>query len=123
MTLATLDNNELAFIHARLEREIRTRAEAARVINATAEYFHVTVDEMTKPGRVTRAMLTPFQMSVYMLRELTGLTLGDIARVMNRGDHTSVMYHDLAVRRRVDHVPMLRRWVSEIESLASRPQH
>ncbi|GAB2645428.1 chromosomal replication initiator protein DnaA [Gordonia jinhuaensis] len=85
---------------------------APAILAITAEYFGITVDELRGPGK-TRSIAQARQISMYLCRELTDLSLPKIGETFDR-DHTTVMYADrkirkeMAERRRVyDHVQEL----------------
>ncbi|MFT4042444.1 MAG: chromosomal replication initiator protein DnaA [Gordonia sp. (in: high G+C Gram-positive bacteria)] len=85
---------------------------AASILAITAEYFDISVDELRGPGK-TRAIAQARQISMYLCRELTDLSLPKIGETFER-DHTTVMYaerkirKEMAERRKVyDHVQEL----------------
>ncbi|MBT0567739.1 chromosomal replication initiator protein DnaA [Williamsia sp. CHRR-6] len=85
---------------------------APAILAITAEYFGITVDELRGPGK-TRDLAQARQISMYLCRELTDLSLPKIGETFDR-DHTTVMYADkkirkeMAERRKVyDHVQKL----------------
>lgn len=85
---------------------------AASILAITAEYFDTSVDELRGPGK-TRAIAQARQISMYLCRELTDLSLPKIGETFDR-DHTTVMYaerkirKEMAERRKVyDHVQEL----------------
>ncbi|GAA2060262.1 chromosomal replication initiator protein DnaA [Williamsia deligens] len=85
---------------------------APAILAITAEYFEISVDELRGPGK-TRSIAQARQISMYLCRELTDLSLPKIGETFDR-DHTTVMYADkkirkeMAERRKVyDHVQEL----------------
>ncbi|GAC66766.1 chromosomal replication initiator protein DnaA [Gordonia soli] len=85
---------------------------AASILAITAEYFDISVDELRGPGK-TRSIAQARQISMYLCRELTDLSLPKIGETFDR-DHTTVMYaekkirKEMAERRKVyDHVQEL----------------
>ncbi|WP_168697897.1 chromosomal replication initiator protein DnaA [Gordonia paraffinivorans] len=85
---------------------------AASILAITAEYFDVSVEELRGPGK-TRSIAQARQISMYLCRELTDLSLPKIGETFDR-DHTTVMYaerkirKEMAERRKVyDHVQEL----------------
>ncbi|WP_435083989.1 chromosomal replication initiator protein DnaA [Gordonia hongkongensis] len=85
---------------------------AASILAITAEYFDISVEELRGPGK-TRSIAQARQISMYLCRELTDLSLPKIGETFDR-DHTTVMYaerkirKEMAERRRVyDHVQEL----------------
>ncbi len=62
-----------------------------RILTAVAERFGVRVDVICGARR-TRTVALPRQVAMYLLRQLTELSLVEIGRVFGGRDHTTVMY-------------------------------
>ena len=87
--------------------------DAATIMAVTAEYFGVTLDELTGQSK-TRAIASARQMAMFLCRELTDLTLPKIGTTFGGRDHTTVMHAakkirlEIAERRQTyDHVQEL----------------
>lgn len=115
---ASLNNTELdksladVVLQALLPNSGSLEISAAGILAITAEYFDISVDELRGPGK-TRAIAQARQISMYLCRELTDLSLPKIGETFDR-DHTTVMYaerkirKEMAERRKVyDHVQEL----------------
>ncbi len=61
------------------------------IINHTAEYFKLTVDDLYGSSR-SQAVATARQIAMYLCRELTNLSLPKIGQLFGNRDHTTVMY-------------------------------
>ncbi len=61
------------------------------IINRTAEYFKLTVDDLYGSSR-SQAIATARQIAMYLCRELTNLSLPKIGQLFGNRDHTTVMY-------------------------------
>lgn len=77
---------------------------ASQVLTATAEYFEVSVDDLQSKSR-SRTLVNARQIAMYLLRELTDMSLPRIGQELGGRDHTTVMYayrkiHDLMAERR-----------------------
>lgn len=70
-------------------REARVTSDL--VISVAAEYFDVTPDEICSPSR-SRPLVTARQMSMYLCRELTDLSLPRIGDRFGGRDHSTVLY-------------------------------
>ena len=68
------------------------------IIAMTAEYFGLTLDELCGPGK-TRPIAHARQVSMYLCRELTDLSLPKIGQAFGKRDHTTVMYADRKIRK------------------------
>ncbi|RPA64727.1 chromosomal replication initiator protein DnaA [Gordonia oryzae] len=115
---ASLNNTELdksladVVLQALLPNSGSIEISAAGILAITAEYFDISVDELRGPGKA-RAIAQARQISMYLCRELTDLSLPKIGETFDR-DHTTVMYaerkirKEMAERRKVyDHVQEL----------------
>ncbi len=56
------------------------------------------------------------QLAMYLTRELTDLSLPEIARAFNRRDHTTVMHAIRRVEERTTRDPLLARDLEELSS-------
>ena len=63
---------------------------AGMIMAETALYFDLTTADLKSPTR-TRALTTPRHIGMYLCRELTNLSLPQIADAFNRRDHTTVI--------------------------------
>mgnify|MGYP000107747136 CR=1 FL=1 len=61
------------------------------IMNATADYFRLSVDELTGTSRA-QAIATARQISMYLCREMTNLSLPKIGQLFGGRDHTTVMH-------------------------------
>lgn len=61
------------------------------IINETAEYFKLTVDDLYGSSR-SQAVATARHIAMYLCRELTNLALPKIGKLFGNRDHTTVMY-------------------------------
>ncbi|GAA1114108.1 chromosomal replication initiator protein [Nesterenkonia jeotgali] len=68
-----------------------------QIINATADYYSFTVEELTSKSR-NRTLVTARQIAMYLLRELTEMSLPKIGQALGGRDHTTVMYAERKIR-------------------------
>lgn len=61
------------------------------IINTTADYFRLSVDELTGSSRA-QAIATARQIAMYLCRELTNMSLPKIGQLFGGRDHTTVMH-------------------------------
>jgi chromosomal replication initiator protein len=71
---------------------------AATIMAVTAEYFAVTIDDLTGASR-SRVLVGARQMAMYLCRELTDLSLPKIGEKFGNRDHTTVMHADRKIRK------------------------
>ncbi len=67
------------------------------IMERTATYFGVTLDDLTGPSR-TRTLVNARQVAMYLCRELTQLSLPRIGQIFGGRDHTTVMHADRKIR-------------------------
>ncbi|NLG47777.1 chromosomal replication initiator protein DnaA [Gordonia sp. (in: high G+C Gram-positive bacteria)] len=70
---------------------------AASIVAVTADFFGLAIDDFTGPSKV-RSLTLPRQISMYLCRELTDLSLPKIGETFDR-DHTTVMHADKKIRK------------------------
>jgi chromosomal replication initiator protein len=75
----------------------RPEISAATIMAVTAEYFAVSIDDLTGSSR-SRVLVSARQMAMYLCRELTDLSLPKIGEKFGNRDHTTVMHADRKIR-------------------------
>jgi chromosomal replication initiator protein len=64
---------------------------ASAIMQATAEYFDVTLDDLCGTSR-SRVLTTARHIAMYLCRELTDLSLPKIGQLFGNRDHTTVLH-------------------------------
>ena len=67
---------------------------------AVANYFELKVSDLKSSTR-TKVIVRPRQISMYLCRELTNLSLTEIARAFNKRDHTTVLHAYNQIEQRI----------------------
>ncbi|GAB3194781.1 chromosomal replication initiator protein DnaA [Nesterenkonia suensis] len=70
---------------------------AEQIIDATAEYYSFTVEDLMSKSR-NRTLVTARQIAMYLLRELTEMSLPKIGQALGGRDHTTVIYAERKIR-------------------------
>jgi chromosomal replication initiator protein len=70
----------------------------AAIVAQTAEYFNLSIEELNSKSR-TRTLVTARQIAMYLLRELTDMSLPKIGQELGGRDHTTVMHADRKIRQ------------------------
>lgn len=70
---------------------------APSILGQTAAFFNITLDELKSKSR-TRTLVTARQIAMYLLRELTDMSLPKIGQELGGRDHTTVMHADRKIR-------------------------
>ncbi|WP_061963255.1 MULTISPECIES: chromosomal replication initiator protein DnaA [Demequina] len=89
---------------------------AATIISITAEYFSITIDELTGTSR-SRVYVTARQIAMYLCRQLTDLSLPKIGDHFGGKDHTTVMY---AVKKVEDQIAQRRQMYNQVNEIHAR---
>ncbi|WP_183510253.1 chromosomal replication initiator protein DnaA [Paeniglutamicibacter cryotolerans] len=69
----------------------------ATIVAQTAEYFNLSIEELNSKSR-TRTLVTARQIAMYLLRELTDMSLPKIGQELGGRDHTTVIHADRKIR-------------------------
>ena len=89
---------------------------ASTIMMVTAEFFGVSLDDLCGPGK-TKALAQARQISMYLCRELTELSLPKIGQTFGGRDHTTVMHADKKIRKEMAE---RRRVYDQVQELTSR---
>lgn len=96
----------------------RTRHTAEHILKTVAVHYQLTVNDLTgkkRAGRINQAR----QMAMYMIREMTELSLPQIGEVFGRS-HTTVLHGCNKVAEELDHDPSLRDALSRLHAALKR---
>jgi chromosomal replication initiator protein len=89
---------------------------ASTIMVVTTEFFGVSIDDLCGPGK-TKALAQARQISMYLCRELTDLSLPKIGQTFGGRDHTTVMHADKKIRKEMAE---RRRVYDQVQELTSR---
>jgi chromosomal replication initiator protein len=89
---------------------------ASTIMAVTAEFFGVTIEDLCGPGK-TKALAQSRQISMYLCRELTDLSLPKIGQTFGGRDHTTVMHAEKKIRKEMAE---RRRTYDQVQELTSR---
>ena len=88
----------------------------ATIMAVTAEFFGVSLDDLCGPGK-TKALAGARQISMYLCRELTDMSLPRIGQTFGGRDHTTVMHAEKKIRKEMAE---RRRVYDQVQELTSR---
>lgn len=95
---------------------------AAQIMGACASYLGVSIEELCGASR-SRDLVTARQISMYLCRELTDLSLPKIGQAFGGRDHTTVMHADRKIREQLGVDRKLYKQVTELTSrIKSQPR-
>ena len=86
---------------------------ADQIMEATAEYFGVGVDDIRGQSR-SRVLVNARQVAMYICRELTDLSLPRIGQAFGGRDHTTVMHADRKIRQQMSERRSLYNQIAEL---------
>ncbi|MGH3764448.1 MAG: chromosomal replication initiator protein DnaA [Pseudonocardiaceae bacterium] len=111
-------DNQLAEIVLRdlIPDEAAHEIAAPNIMAVTAEFFGLTIDDLCGPGK-TKHVAQARQISMYLCRELTDLSLPRIGQTFGGRDHTTVMHADRKIRKEMAE---RRRTYDQVQELTSR---
>jgi chromosomal replication initiator protein len=111
-------DNQLAEIVLRdlIPDETAHEIGAPNIMAATAEFFGVTIEDLCGPGK-TKHVAQARQISMYLCRELTDLSLPRIGQTFGGRDHTTVMHAERKIRKEMAE---RRRTYDQVQELTSR---
>ncbi|MGB8994664.1 MAG: chromosomal replication initiator protein DnaA [Pseudonocardiaceae bacterium] len=89
---------------------------APNIMAVTAEFFGLTMEDLCGPGK-TKHVAQARQISMYLCRELTDLSLPRIGQIFGGRDHTTVMHADRKIRKEMAE---RRRTYDQVQELTSR---
>lgn len=84
-----------------------------KIIDHTAEYYSVTVDELLSPKR-DKEIVYPRQIAMYILRSELHMSFPKIANELGRKDHTTAIHSVEKIQNQVNNDPAVRQQLSEI---------
>lgn len=87
---------------------------ARQVVEKTAKYFQVSVDEILSPKR-DKDIVTPRQIAMYLLRSELHLSFPKVAHELGRKDHTTAIHSVEKIERELHFDTLLRQHVQEIK--------
>ncbi|WP_129660665.1 chromosomal replication initiator protein DnaA [Rothia uropygialis] len=71
---------------------------SSAILGQTANYFEISLEELRSKSR-NRTLVTARQIAMYLLRELTDMSLPKIGQEFGGRDHTTVMHADRKIRK------------------------
>jgi chromosomal replication initiator protein len=119
--LASLNQQEITLDLAEsvlndLMPEGEVQVDAQSIMEATSEFFGITVDDLTGPSRVA-GIAMPRHIAIYLCRELTDLSLPKIGAKFGGRDHSTVLN---SVRRINDKIGEDRSLFTQITDLTNK---
>ncbi len=86
------------------------------VIERTAKYFHISLDDIVGPKR-DKDIVLPRQIAMYLLRTELHLSFPKVARELGRKDHTTAIHSIDKIERAMRQDPSTREHINSIKEL------
>jgi chromosomal replication initiator protein len=86
-----------------------------RILTVTGDYFHVTQAQLLSPRRMRTRFAFARQVSMYLARKRTRMSLAEIGEALGGRDHSTVIHGVRVVERAVAFQDLVSRQVGEIE--------
>ncbi|HEX9114667.1 MAG TPA: chromosomal replication initiator protein DnaA [Anaerolineae bacterium] len=99
---------------------VQSKLSLESILEIAAQYFGVTVDDLTGRSRNARIALQR-QIVMYVMREETGASLPQVGEALGGRDHTTVMHGYDRVASELDSDPELHRQVAELRERLYQP--
>lgn len=98
---------DLAFVTQQFQPQLETEQPTAeRIAHRVSQHFHVDPRQLRSADRAHN-VLVPRQISMYLARQLTGLSLGEIGAYFGGRDHTTVLHGCRKVEQALTRDPVL----------------
>ncbi len=96
------------------ERNRPKHVSARQIIEKTAKYFHVSMDDILGPKR-DKDIVVPRQIAMYMLRSELHLSFPKIAHELGRKDHTTAIHSIEKIQKESSFDGPIKQYVSELK--------
>ena len=81
-------------------KEIDKKITPALIMEKVADYFNITVEDLKKTRR-NKSLIMPRHITMYLLRELTNMSLPEIGNILGAKHHTTVLYSTRKLKERL----------------------
>lgn len=94
---------------------IKKRVNMDAVVRAVAEYFQIHEDRILEPGRGTKEVAQARQVAMYLMKQLTHLSLKSIGTRFGNRDHSTVVHAIKTVEELMSQDPAFQRTVEGLK--------
>ncbi|HDJ99751.1 MAG TPA: chromosomal replication initiator protein DnaA, partial [Firmicutes bacterium] len=92
------------------------KIDAEEIKNVVSSYFSISVEDI-EGGKRSQDYTIPRQIAMYLIRELTNLSLPQIGNLFGGRDHTTVLYSIDKIKRELKKDENLKAAVEEIRRM------
>ncbi len=94
---------------------------ASQILAATSAYYDVSIEDLRSKSR-NRTLTTARQIAMYLLREMTNMSLPRIGQELGGRDHTTVMHADRKIRNQMAEKHQIYTQVTELTNKIKQEQ-
>lgn len=110
ITLELAEDALKEFISPNLKREIT----ADLIINTVAEHFNISVNDI-KGSRRNSEIVQPRHIAIYLIRNMTNISLNSIGDIIGKRDHTTIMHAILKIDNDIKQYEDIRRTIDVLK--------
>ncbi len=123
--LSSLKNDDITLDLAKevvvgIPRASAKRINVDEIIEAISQYFNVEIDRILEGGRGTKEVAQARHVAMYLVKELSSLSLKSIGKRFGDRDHSTVVHSIKAVQKMMINDPGFRRSVEELKAKLQR---
>ncbi len=123
--LSSLKNDDITLDLAKevvvgIPRTSAKRINVDEIIETISQYFNVEIDRILEGGRGTKEVAQARHVAMYLVKELSSLSLKSIGKRFGDRDHSTVVHSIKAVQKMMINDPGFRRSVEELKAKLQR---
>jgi chromosomal replication initiator protein len=123
--LASLKNDDITLDLAKevvvgIPRTAQKRINVDEIIEATALFFNIEIDRILEGGRGTKEVALARHVAMYLVKELSSLSLKSVGKRFGDRDHSTVVHSVKAVQKLMIDDPAFRRSIEEMKTKLQR---
>ena len=105
-----------AALHDMLEKKNQRVINAESITKAVCSFYSLTPEDLTGPSR-RRDVTMPRQIAMYLIREMTSMSLPQIGAAFGKRDHTTVLHACKLVEESLRTSPDIARQVGDLRHM------
>ncbi|MGL1934912.1 MAG: chromosomal replication initiator protein DnaA [Fibrobacterales bacterium] len=123
--LSSLKNDDITLEMAKevvvgIPRATTRRINVDEIIEAISRYYNVEIDRILEGGRGTKEVAQARHIAMYLIKELSSLSLKSIGKRFGDRDHSTVVHSIKAVQKMMINDPSYRRGIEELKAKLQR---
>jgi len=86
------------------------------IVNAVSRHFEVPEEKLLAPGRGTKEIAHARQVAMFLMKELTTLSLQSIGTRFGGKDHSTVVHAIKTIRKEMEATPAFERTIENLKA-------